>query len=241
MRRHKDWDIDVSKMMRVRVHFGHPVRRCNPRMAPYLLTQSRGIHIINLFKTAERLAEACSWLSKSASHKRQVLFVGTRSHASALVATAARAARCHYVNRKWLGGMLTNWATTKTRLQRLTELERQERSGVLAKLPKRESAVVRRQLHQLRKYLEGIKYMTGLPDMVVIIDPRQDATAIQECIKLDIPTICLVDTDCDPNVTELAIPANNDSQSSIQWILNKLVVAIREGRSHAASCSNRLG
>ena len=234
-------------MMRAGVHFGHPARRWNPRMAPYLLRQgrgiyiSRGIHIINLFKTAERLAEACSWLSESASYKKQVLFVGTSSHASALVATAARRARCHYVNRKWLGGMLTNWATTSTRLQRLTELERQERSGVLARLPKKESAVVKRQLHQLRKYLEGMKYMTSLPDTVVIVDPRQDATAIEECIKLNISIVCLVDTDCDPDVTELSIPANNESQSSIRWILNKLLIAIREGRRHAENRCNQMG
>lgn len=203
-------------------------------MGRYILAQRGELHILNLSKTVQMLSKACDALTKSASHRGELLLVGTRSHATVLVAAAARRARCHYVNRKWLGGMLTNWATTKTRLQRLTELECQEQSGVFQALPKKESAVLRRQLSQLRKYLDGIKYMTGLPDMVIILDPLQDATALQECSKLDIPTICLVDTNCDPELTDMPIPANNESRRAIQCLLRRLVLAVQEGRNYAS-------
>jgi small subunit ribosomal protein S2 len=127
--------------------------------------------------------------------------------------------------------MLTNWSTIETRLTRFKQLEEKERAGTINQLPKKEAAIIKRQLTQLRKYLDGIKYMTRLPDIVIIIDQQQEATAIQECIKLGIPTICLVDTDCDPDLTDMPIPANDDARSSIRWILDKLTNAIREGRN----------
>lgn len=231
----KSWNINLEEMMEAGVHFGHQARKWNPKMAPYIFTQRRGIHIIHLPKTASLLFEACEFVTSAASKKKQFLLVGTRSQAADLVANAAKKARCHYVNKKWLGGMLTNWSTTKTRLEKLRQLETQETTGALSRLPKKESAVLNKQLIQLRKYLDGIKYMTGLPDVVIIVDQQQDATAIQECIKLGIPTICLVDTDCDPDLTNMPIPANNDARGSIKWILEKLTMAIVEGRARIVS------
>jgi small subunit ribosomal protein S2 len=224
-------NFNLKEMMEVGIHFGHQARKWNPKMAPYIFTQRRGIHIIHLPKTATLLFEACQFLSEAASQNKQFLIVGTRSQASDLVAIAAKKTRCHFVNQKWLGGMLTNWSTTKTRLEKLRELEVQESNQVFDNLPKKESAILKRQLNQLRKYLDGMKYMTELPDVVLIIDQKQDLTAVQECIKLGIPTICLVDTDCDPDLTNMPIPANNDARGSIKWILNKLTSAIREGRT----------
>jgi small subunit ribosomal protein S2 len=126
--------------------------------------------------------------------------------------------------------MLTNWSTIEKRLQRFKDLENKESTGMINQLPKKEAANLKRQLAQLRKYLGGIKYMTSLPDVVIIIDQQKEFTAIQECITLGIPTICLVDTDCNPDLTDIPIPANDDARASIRWILNKLTLAICEGR-----------
>ena len=227
--RDTNWNIDLIEMMEAGVHLGHPTPNWNPKMAPYVFTQRRGIHIIDLLKTADQLYEACTFLIDAASKKKQVLVVGTKYQAADLVVAAAKKSRSHYVEKKWLGGMLTNWSTTKTRLQRLRHLEAQEIANVFDRLPKKESAILKKQLNQLRKYLNGIKYMTSLPDVVIIIDPKKNTTAIQECLKLGIPTICLVDTDCDPESTEMPIPANNDSRGSVKWILDKLTLAIRKG------------
>ncbi|KAG6539756.1 hypothetical protein Mapa_018912 [Marchantia paleacea] len=126
--------------------------------------------------------------------------------------------------------MLTNWSTIETRLQKFQDLENKKKTGTINRLPKKEAANLKRQLDHLQKYLGGIKYMTSLPDIVIIIDQQKEFTAIQECITLGIPTICLVDTDCDPDMTDIPIPANDDARASIRWILNKLTLAICEGR-----------
>jgi small subunit ribosomal protein S2 len=224
------WNINLEEMMEEGVHFGHQARKWNPKMAPYIFTERRGIHIINLAQTARLLAEACDLVYSAAEQGKQFLFVGTKYQASDLIAAASKKARAHYVNEKWLGGMLTNWSTIETRLHRFQQLESKEMEGTLNQLPKKEAAVMKRQLNQLRKYLDGIRYMRDLPDLVIIVDQQQEYTALQECIKLGIPTICLVDTDCDPNLTDMPIPANDDARSSIRWILDKLVTAILEGR-----------
>nr|YP_009668128.1 ribosomal protein S2 [Plagiochila chinensis]QCW58904.1 ribosomal protein S2 [Plagiochila chinensis] len=226
----KSWNINSEEMMEAGVHFGHQARKWNPKMAPYIFTERRGIHIINLTQTARFLSEACDLASNAASKGKQFLIVGTKYQAADLVASAASKARCHYVNQKWLGGMLTNWSTIQTRLKKFQDLENKKVKGTFNQLPKKEAANLDLQLHQLQKYLGGIKYMTTLPDIVIIIDQQKEFTAIQECITLGIPTICLVDTDCDPDVTDIPIPANDDARASIRWILNKLTSAIHEGR-----------
>jgi small subunit ribosomal protein S2 len=227
----EQFTISLEEMMEAGVHFGHQTHKWNPKMAPYIFTKRRGIYILHIFKTARMLAEACDFLAHAASQGKQFLIVGTKYQASDLVSVAAKKARCHYVNQKWLGGMLTNWSTIETRVTRLKQLEDLEASGKMQQLPKKEAAVLKKQLNQLRKYLNGIKYMTRLPDIVIVIDQQKEATAIEECIKLGIPTICLVDTDCDPDLTDMPIPANDDARSSIRWVLEKLTTAIREGRN----------
>jgi small subunit ribosomal protein S2 len=226
----KSWNINLEEMMEAGVHFGHQARKWNPKMAPYIFIERRGIHIINLTHTARFLSEACDLVLNAASKGKQFLIVGTKYQAADLVASAASKARCHYVNQKWLGGMSTNWSTIQTRLRKFQDLENRKMKGTFNQLPKKEAADLDRQLQQLQKYLSGIKYMTTLPDIVIIIDQQKEFTAIQECITLGIPTICLVDTDCDPDVTDIPIPANDDARASIRWILNKLTSAIREGR-----------
>ncbi|KAF4390280.1 hypothetical protein F8388_019935 [Cannabis sativa] len=207
-------------------------------MAPYISAKRKGIHIINLTRTARFLSEACDLVFDAASRGKQFLIVGTKNKAADSVAGAAIKARCHYVNKKWLGGMLTNWYTTETRLHKFRDLRTEQKTGRLNRLPKRDAAVLKRQLSHLQTYLGGIKYMTGLPDIVIIVDQQEEYTALRECITLGIPTICLIDTNCDPDLADISIPANDDAIASIRLILNKLVFAIcEEGNMNFLLCS----
>nr|YP_010933373.1 ribosomal protein S2 [Streptosarcina arenaria]YP_010933472.1 ribosomal protein S2 [Streptosarcina costaricana]WKT08843.1 ribosomal protein S2 [Streptosarcina arenaria]WKT08944.1 ribosomal protein S2 [Streptosarcina costaricana] len=233
-----DWDKDLYDMMKAGVHFGHPARRWNPKMSPYIYEQRKGIHIIDLVQTTRLLSEACNFVSNAAGQRKQFLWVGTKQQAADVVATEARKARSHYVNHKWLGGMLTNWSTLETRLKRLKELESHEQQGVLDRLPKKEASFRRKQLAKLRKYLGGMRYMRRLPDVVIIVDQKREWTALQECIKLGIPTICLVDTNCDPDLAHIPIPANDDARASIRCIAARLSGAIREGYALAGSATD---
>ncbi|XLS44836.1 hypothetical protein HN51_001701 [Arachis hypogaea] len=223
------WNITLEEMMEAGVHFGHGTRKWNPRMAPYISTKRKGIHILNLTRTARFLSEACDLVFDAATSKgKQFLIVGTKNKAADLIARAATRARCHYVNKKWLGGMLTNWYTTETRLHKFRSLRTEQKMGRIHSLPKKDTAILKRQLSHLETYLGGIKYMTGLPDIVIIVDQQEEYTALRECITLGIPTICLIDTNCDPDLADISIPANDDAIASIRLILNKLVFAICE-------------
>nr|YP_009589657.1 ribosomal protein S2 [Selaginella remotifolia]QBL76240.1 ribosomal protein S2 [Selaginella remotifolia] len=224
----KSWNIRLEDMVEAGVHFGHQARWWNPRMAPYILAERKGIHIIDLTHTARFLSEACGPVAEAASEGKQFLIVGTESQAADVLESAATRSQCHYVNDKWLGGMLTNWSTVEARLQRLEELEGEADMGFQEYSDG--GAAAGRQLTRLRKRLGGIRYMESLPDVVIIINQRKEYTAVRECAILGIPTICLVDTDCDPDLAGIPIPANDDSRASIRWILGKLTLAIREGR-----------
>nr|YP_009318701.1 ribosomal protein S2 [Bertolonia acuminata]APA17837.1 ribosomal protein S2 [Bertolonia acuminata] len=226
------WNINLEEMMEAGVHFGHGTRKWNPRMSPYISTKRKGIHITNLTKTARFLSEACDLVFDAASKGKEFLIVGTKTKAADSVARAAIRARCHYVNKKWLGGMLTNWSTTETRLHKSRDLRIEQKTGKFYCLQKkRDAAMFQRQVSHLQTYLGGIKYMTRLPDIVIIVDQQDEYTALRECITLGIPTICLIDTNCDPDLADISIPANDDAIASIRLILNKLVFAICEGRS----------
>lgn len=225
------WNMNFEEMMKAGVHFGHGTRKWNPRMAPYISSKRKGIHITNLTRTARFLSEACDLVFDAASIGKHFLIVGTKNKAANSVASAAIRARCHYVNKKWLGGMLTNWSTTEMRLHRFRNLRSEQNTGKLNCLPKRDGAMLKRQLSHLQTYLGGIKYMTGLPDIVIIVDQQEEYTALRECLTLGIPTICLIDTNCDPDLANIPIPANDDAIASIRLILNKLVSAICEGGS----------
>ncbi|KAJ0786292.1 putative ribosomal protein S2 [Helianthus annuus] len=203
------WNINLEEMMEAGVHFGHGTRKWNPKMAPYISAKRKGIHITNLTRTARFLSEACDLVFDAASRGKQFLIVGTKNKEADSVAWAAIRARCHYVNKKWLGGMLTNWSTTETRLHKFRDLRTEQKTGGLSRLPKRDAAMLKRQLSHLQTYLGGIKYMTGLPDIVIIVDQHEEYTALQECITLGIPTICLIDTNCDPDLADISIPAND--------------------------------
>lgn len=225
------WNITLEEILKAGVHFGHRTRKWNPRMAPFILGKRKGIHIINPIRTARFLSEACNLVFDAAKKRNEFLIVGTKKEAADLVIRAAIRARCHYVNKKWLGGMLTNWYTTETRLRKFSDLRTEQKTGKMNSLPKRDAARLKRQLSRLERYLGGIKYMTRLPDIVIILDQQEEYTALRECITLGIPTISLIDTNSNPDLADFSIPANDDSRASIRFILNKLVFAICKGRS----------
>nr|YP_009447104.1 ribosomal protein S2 [Adenocalymma peregrinum]ATY48423.1 ribosomal protein S2 [Adenocalymma peregrinum]AVM84205.1 ribosomal protein S2 [Adenocalymma pubescens] len=225
------WNINLEEMMNAAVYFGHGTRKWNPKMAPYISAKRKGIHITNPTRTARFLSEACDLVFDAASSGKEFLIVGTKKKAAYSVARAAIKARCHFVNKKWLVGMLTNWSTTETRLQKFRDLRMEQKTGRLNRPHKRNAAVMKRQLSGLQRYLGGIKYMTGLPDIVIILDQHEEYNALRECITLGIPTICLIDTNGDPDLADISIPANSIGMSSIRLILRKLVFAICEGRS----------
>ncbi|KAL6599068.1 hypothetical protein ACP70R_045943 [Stipagrostis hirtigluma subsp. patula] len=225
------WNINLKEMIEAGVHFGHGIKKWNPKMAPYISAKRKGTHITNLARTARFLSEACDLVFDAASQGKSFLIVGTKKRAADLVASAAIRSRCHYVNKKWFSGMLTNWSITKTRLSQFRDLRAEEKKGKFHHLPKRDVAILKRKLSTLQRYLGGIKYMTKLPDIVIVLDQQKEYIALRECAILGIPTISLVDTNCDPDLANISIPANDDTMTSIRLILNKLVFAICEGRS----------
>lgn len=182
-----------------------------------------------MLQTAQLLTEAHSFIKQSASEGKTFLFVGTKRQAAGIIADEAQRCNSFYVNERWLGGMLTNWVTIKSRVERLKTLERKESSGDLEKLGKKEASMLRKELEKLRKHLGGIKEMNSLPDVVIIVDQKKEITAIQECMKLGIPTICVLDTNANPDLVEIPIPANDDAIRSLKLILGKLSDAICEG------------
>lgn len=221
--------VTLAELLEAGVHFGHQARRWNPKMFPYIYAERNGIHIIDLVQTSQLLTNACEFVRKSSQEGKKFLFVGTKRQAASVVCQEAERCGANYVNQRWLGGILTNWFTIKTRVERLKDLEQKEESGYLDQLPKKEAASIRRELEKLRKNLNGIKTMKRLPDLVVIIDQKRESTAIQECIKLKIPVISILDTNCDPDLTDIPIPANDDAIRSIKLILGKLADSIYEG------------
>ncbi|MBF2077846.1 MAG: 30S ribosomal protein S2 [Synechococcales cyanobacterium T60_A2020_003] len=222
--------VSLAQLLESGVHFGHQTRRWNPKMSPYIYTARNGVHIIDLVQTAQLVEEAYAYVRNASEQGKKVLFVGTKRQAAGIVAQEASRCGAYFINQRWLGGMLTNWTTIKTRVDRLKELERRQESGALDLLPKKEAAVLRRELEKLQKYLGGIKTMRKLPDIVIIVDQRREYNAVQECQKLGIPIISLLDTNCDPDLVDIPIPANDDAIRSIKLIVGKLADAIYEGR-----------
>ena len=222
--------ITLRELLESGVHFGHQTRRWHPAMRPYIYTARNGVHIIDLVQTAQLMEEAYSYLQDASAQGQKVLFVGTKRQAAGIIAQEASRCGAFYVNQRWLGGMLTNWETIKTRVERLKELERLKESGAMARRPKKEAAVLGRELEKLQKYLGGIKMIRRLPDIVVIVDQRREHNAIMECEKLGIPIISMLDTNCDPALADIPIPANDDAIRSVKLIVGKLANAIYEGR-----------
>lgn len=224
-------NVSLSELLEAGVHFGHQARRWNPKMFPYIYTERHGIHIIDLVQTAQLLNEANDLIKNFAADDKTFLFVGTKRQAASIIAEQALRSNSFYVNQRWLGGMLTNWHTIRSRVDRLKNLEKQEESGIIDQLPKKEAAFLRKELEKLKKHLDGIKNMKRIPDIVIIVDQKRESTAIQECMKLGITTLCILDTNCNPDLVDIPIPANDDAIRSIQLIVSKIADAILEGKA----------
>lgn len=222
--------VSLKELLDSGVHFGHQTRRWNPKMSQYIYTARNGVHIIDLVQTARLMEDTYVQVKKAAENGKKFLFVGTKRQAAGIIAQEATRCGAFYINQRWLGGMLTNWETIKSRVNHLKELELLEESGALDKRPKKEASVLRRELIKLQKYFGGIKDMRRVPDMVVIVDIRREHNAIQECHKLKLPVISMLDTNCNPDFVDLPIPANDDAIRSIKLIIGKLADAIYEGR-----------
>nr|YP_009538409.1 ribosomal protein S2 [Capsosiphon fulvescens]AWX64098.1 ribosomal protein S2 [Capsosiphon fulvescens] len=225
--------VTLEMMVSAGMHLGHEARKWNPKMKPFIYTQKDNIHIIDLIDTYFRLNQVSKFLTETASQGQTVLFVGTKKQASKLIEKAAISCDSYYVNEKWLGGMLTNWQTIQLSIQKLKDLETRLGHGFLEKLPKKEAALKLKQKQKLEKYLGGMKTMTRLPNVVVIIGQGEEMNAVNECKKLGIRSITVLDTDCDPTLADLFIPANDDSIPSIQLILNTCVDAIQTGKTQS--------
>ena len=220
----------LDELLEAGIHFGHQIRRWNPRMFPYIYSERHGIHIIDLVQTSLFLDEACDFVFKASKEGKKFLFVGTKKQAANVVHREAERCDAFYINRRWLGGILTNWFTIKTRVEYLKLLEEREHRGDLNVLPKKEHSFLKKKMTTLRKNLNGIKNMQRLPDVVIIIDQKREITAIQECRALNIPVISILDTNCDPELTSIPIPGNDDAVRSIKLVLEKLATSICSGK-----------
>jgi len=222
--------ITLEQMLDAGVHFGHQVRRWNPKMEPFIYGERNGIHIIDIVQTLSCLEEISEFLTKEASQGKTILFVGTKRQAAPIIQTAAIESNSYYVNQRWLGGMLTNWSTMTTCIDKLKTIEKQDEMGVLANLPKKEVALINKRREKLEKFFGGIKTMPKQPDIVILVGQPREMNAVLECNKLGIRTITILDTNCDPSLADLFIPANDDSIRSVELILGELTEAIKKGK-----------
>jgi small subunit ribosomal protein S2 len=200
-------------------------------MFPYIYTERNNIHILDLVQSAQLLKEANSYLQLAAEQNKTFLFIGTKRQASTLIAQEAKRCSSYYINHRWLGGMLTNWVTLKSRIDRLKELEQQEADQIFNVLPKKEASLRKKELEKLRKHLNGVKNMDILPDIAIVIDQKREMTAIRECRKLGIPIVSILDTNCDPDLVDIPVPGNDDAVRSIKLILKSLTDSINLGKA----------
>ena len=223
--------VQLAQLLEAGVHFGHKANRWNPKMFPYIYSERDGIHILDLVQTSQLLNEASQFVNTAAQKDKIFLFVGTKRQATAIIEQEAKNCNSYYVNHRWLGGMLTNWKTVCTRIERLKKLEQQEQDGIFDLLPKKEVASTRKELEKLRMHLNGIKDMPRTPEVMIVVDQRRELTAIKEAISLNIPVISILDTNCDPDIVDIPIPGNDDSIGSIKLLLNTLGSNILSGQN----------
>ena len=222
--------VSMKQLLEAGVHFGHQTRRWNPKMAPYIYTERNGIYIIDLQKTAKKLEEAYNFVRETSANGGQILFVGTKKQAQDAIKEEAIRCGGYYVNARWLGGMMTNFRTMRTRIDRLAQLRKMEEDGTFAMLPKKEVTKLQGEIEKLEKYLGGVKEMKKIPAALFIVDPRKERNAIAEAKKLNIPVVAIVDTNCDPDEIDYVIPGNDDAIRAIRLIAATMANAAIEGR-----------
>lgn len=226
--------ISMKQLLEAGVHFGHQTRRWNPKMAPYIFTERNGIYIIDLQKTAKKVDEAYDFLRSVAEEGKSILFVGTKKQAQEAVKEEALKSGMFYVNERWLGGMMTNFATIRKSINRLKELEAMEEDGTFEVLSKKEVLALKREQEKLEKSLGGIKDMEELPGALFIVDPRKERIAVAEAKKLNIPIVAIVDTNCDPDEIDYVIPGNDDAIRAVKLLTSRMADAVIEGRQGEA-------
>ena len=222
--------ISMKHLLEAGVHFGHQTRRWNPKMAQYIFTERNGIYIIDLQKTVKKIDEAYMFVRNLAMEGKTMLFVGTKKQAQESIQTEAERCNMFYVNNRWLGGMLTNFRTIRTRIDRLNEIDKMEEAGQFEVLPKKEVVKLQHEREKLVSNLGGIRKMKKLPDALFIVEPRKEHIAVTEARRLGIPTIGIVDTNCDPDEIDYVIPGNDDAIRAVKLIAGKMADAILEGK-----------
>ena len=222
--------ISMKQLLEAGVHFGHQTRRWNPKMAPYIFTERNGIYIIDLQKTVRKIEEAYMFVRNLSMEGKSILFVGTKKQAQESIEQEAKRCNMFYVNRRWLGGMLTNYRTIKSRVNRLDEIDKMEATGQFDVLPKKEVVNLMRERDKLNNNLGGIRTMKGLPGALFVVDPQMEAIAIAEARTLGIPIVAIVDTNCDPDLVDYVIPGNDDAIRAVKLISGKMADAVLEGR-----------
>ncbi|MFC6439623.1 30S ribosomal protein S2 [Bowmanella sp. JS7-9] len=227
-------NVSMRDMLQAGVHFGHQTRYWNPKMKPFIFGARNKVHIINLEKTVPMFNDALNFLSSVAAKKGKVLFVGTKRAASEAVKEAANSCDQFYVNKRWLGGMLTNWKTVRQSIKRLKDLETQATDGTFDKLTKKEVLMLQREMQKLENSLGGIKNMGGLPDVLFVIDADHEHIAITEARNLGIPVVAVVDTNSNPDGVDYVIPGNDDAIRAVQLYLNAAAGAVAAGRGQEA-------
>ena len=226
--------ISMKQLLEAGVHFGHQTRRWNPKMAEYIFTERNGIYIIDLQKTVKKVEEAYMFVRQIAEEGKDILFVGTKKQA--MDAVKEEAVRCgmHYINARWLGGMLTNFKTIKTRIRRLEQLHKMQEDGTFDMLPKKEVIKLEHDIEKLEKYLGGIKNMPKLPGALFIVDTKKEHNAVSEARKLGIPIVAIVDTNCDPDEVDVVIPGNDDAIRAVKLMCACMANAVIEGKQGEA-------
>lgn len=222
--------INIRTLLEAGCHFGHQTRRWNPKMAEYIFTERNGIYIIDLQKTVKKAEEAYNFVRSVAEAGDSILFVGTKKQAQESIEQEAKRCEMFYVNQRWLGGMLTNFKTIQTRIAKLRKIEKMEADGDFAYLPKKEVIKLKAEQEKLEKNLSGIKDMKKLPGAMFVVDPRKEHIAVMEARALGIPVVAIVDTNCDPDEVDYAIPGNDDAIRAVKLIASKMADAVLEGR-----------
>ncbi|MFZ0454745.1 MAG: 30S ribosomal protein S2 [Ignavibacteriaceae bacterium] len=225
--------IDLVQLIEAGAHFGHLTRRWNPKMKPYIFMEKNGIHIIDLKKTQEHLSDVYDNLSRLVAEGRKVLFVGTKKQAKNIIETEAKRCDSNWVSERWLGGMLTNFSTIRKSVKRLNNIEKQETDGTFDKITKKERLFLSREKDKLKKILEGVESMSRLPGAMFVVDIKKESIALKEAKRLDIPVFAVVDTNCDPDLVNYIIPANDDAVKTIELIVRHMADAVIEGNQKA--------
>ena len=221
--------VSMKQLLEAGVHFGHQTRRWNPKMAKYIFTERNGIYIIDLQKTVKKLDEAYNFVREVSAEGGEILFVGTKKQAQESIRDEATRCGMHYVNARWLGGMLTNFRTIRKRIDRLEQLRKMSEDGTFDLLPKKEVAKLQLEIEKLEKFLGGVKEMHGLPKAMFIVDPHKERIAVSEARKLNIPIVAIVDTNCNPDEIDYVIPGNDDAIRAVKLIAGAMADAVLEG------------